>query len=86
MDDSGICVELHFKNRLSLIEAYDRYGFYSYHLAEQHGTPLGLVGTACRTSHRLRRCWQLHVNRVKGSGEAVHPLPLCGQEMRGVRT
>ena len=43
MDDSGIPVGLHFENRLSLIEAYDRYGFYAYHLAEHHGTPLGFA-------------------------------------------
>src|ERR1700750_1471810 len=43
MDDSGIPVGQHFENRLSLIEAYDRYGFYAYHLAEHHGTPLGLA-------------------------------------------
>ena len=39
MDDSGIPVGRHFENRMSLIEAYDRYGFYAYHLAEHHGTP-----------------------------------------------
>ena len=43
MDDSGIPLGQHFENRLSLIEAYDRYGFYAYHLAEHHGTPLGLA-------------------------------------------
>jgi alkanesulfonate monooxygenase SsuD/methylene tetrahydromethanopterin reductase-like flavin-dependent oxidoreductase (luciferase family) len=43
MDDSGLPVGQHFQNRLSLIEAYDRYGFYAYHLAEHHGTPLGLA-------------------------------------------
>jgi alkanesulfonate monooxygenase SsuD/methylene tetrahydromethanopterin reductase-like flavin-dependent oxidoreductase (luciferase family) len=43
MDDSGIPVGLHFENRMSLIEAYDRCGFYAYHLAEHHGTPLGLA-------------------------------------------
>ena len=43
MDDSGTPVGRHFENRLSLIEAYDRYGFYAYHLAEHHGTPLGLA-------------------------------------------
>ena len=43
MDDSGTPVGQHFENRLSLIEAYDRYGFYAYHLAEHHGTPLGLA-------------------------------------------
>ena len=43
MDDSGVAVGQHFENRLSLIEAYDRHGFYAYHLAEHHGTPLGLA-------------------------------------------
>ncbi len=43
MDDSGVPVGQHFQNRLSLVEAYDRWGFYSYHLAEHHGTPLGLA-------------------------------------------
>jgi alkanesulfonate monooxygenase SsuD/methylene tetrahydromethanopterin reductase-like flavin-dependent oxidoreductase (luciferase family) len=29
--------------RLKLIEAYDRAGFYAYHLAEHHGTPIGMA-------------------------------------------
>ena len=28
---------------MKLAEAYDRFGFYAYHLAEHHGTPLGLA-------------------------------------------
>src|ERR1700752_5193827 len=43
MDDSGVPLGQHFANRLSLIEEYDRHGFYAYHLAEHHGTPLGLA-------------------------------------------
>jgi alkanesulfonate monooxygenase SsuD/methylene tetrahydromethanopterin reductase-like flavin-dependent oxidoreductase (luciferase family) len=43
MDDSGVPQGQHFSNRLSLIEQYDRHGFYAYHLAEHHGTPLGLA-------------------------------------------
>jgi alkanesulfonate monooxygenase SsuD/methylene tetrahydromethanopterin reductase-like flavin-dependent oxidoreductase (luciferase family) len=43
LDDAGIPLGQHFENRLSLIEAYDRYGFHAYHLAEHHGTPLGLA-------------------------------------------
>ena len=31
--------------RLELIERYDRAGFYSYHLAEHHGTPLGMAAS-----------------------------------------
>jgi alkanesulfonate monooxygenase SsuD/methylene tetrahydromethanopterin reductase-like flavin-dependent oxidoreductase (luciferase family) len=43
MDDSGVSPRQHFEDRLSLIEAYDRAGFYAYHLAEHHGTPLGMA-------------------------------------------
>jgi alkanesulfonate monooxygenase SsuD/methylene tetrahydromethanopterin reductase-like flavin-dependent oxidoreductase (luciferase family) len=43
MDDSGVPLSRQFESRLSLLEACDRYGFYAYHLAEHHGTPLGLA-------------------------------------------
>jgi alkanesulfonate monooxygenase SsuD/methylene tetrahydromethanopterin reductase-like flavin-dependent oxidoreductase (luciferase family) len=32
-----------YESRLKLIEAYDRAGFYAYHLAEHHATPLGMA-------------------------------------------
>ena len=32
-----------FAQRLALTELYDRLGFYSYHVAEHHSTPLGLA-------------------------------------------
>ncbi|MBV8808644.1 MAG: LLM class flavin-dependent oxidoreductase, partial [Acidobacteriaceae bacterium] len=32
-----------YERRLQLIEEYDRSGFYAYHLAEHHGTPLGFA-------------------------------------------
>jgi alkanesulfonate monooxygenase SsuD/methylene tetrahydromethanopterin reductase-like flavin-dependent oxidoreductase (luciferase family) len=41
LDDSGQPLGRHFAERLKLIEAYDRAGFYGYHLAEHHNTPLG---------------------------------------------
>jgi alkanesulfonate monooxygenase SsuD/methylene tetrahydromethanopterin reductase-like flavin-dependent oxidoreductase (luciferase family) len=41
LDDSGLPLAEHFENRLKLIEAYDRLGYYAYHLAEHHNTPLG---------------------------------------------
>jgi len=43
MDYSGVPLGQQFENRLSLLEVCDRYGFYAYHLAEHHGTPLGLA-------------------------------------------
>ncbi len=43
MDDSGVPLGQQIADRMRLIEAYDRVGFYAYHLAEHHGTPLGLA-------------------------------------------
>jgi alkanesulfonate monooxygenase SsuD/methylene tetrahydromethanopterin reductase-like flavin-dependent oxidoreductase (luciferase family) len=43
MDQTGLPLAQQFEERLRLIEAYDRLGFYAYQLAEHHGTPLGLA-------------------------------------------
>jgi alkanesulfonate monooxygenase SsuD/methylene tetrahydromethanopterin reductase-like flavin-dependent oxidoreductase (luciferase family) len=43
MDDSGMPLSQQFETRMRLAEAYDRLGFHAYHLAEHHGTPLGLA-------------------------------------------
>ena len=33
----------YYEARLQLIEMYDREGFYAYHVAEHHSTPLGMA-------------------------------------------
>lgn len=43
MDRSGDDTSALYEARLQILEACDRAGFYSYHLAEHHGTPLGLA-------------------------------------------
>lgn len=45
IDDSGLPRAEQLEQRLKLIEQYDSDGFYAYHLAEHHGTPLGIVGS-----------------------------------------
>ena len=45
MDGNGQDIGQQYRDRLQLIEAYDRAGFYAYHLAEHHGTPLGLASS-----------------------------------------
>ena len=45
IDDSGLPRAEQLEQRLRLIEQYDRDGFYAYHVAEHHGTPLGIVGS-----------------------------------------
>ena len=43
MDEGRVALDAQFEERLKLIEAYDAHGFYAYHLAEHHCTPLGLA-------------------------------------------
>jgi alkanesulfonate monooxygenase SsuD/methylene tetrahydromethanopterin reductase-like flavin-dependent oxidoreductase (luciferase family) len=45
VDDSGAPLHEHLKNRLKIIEAYDRGGIHGYHVAEHHGTPLGYAAS-----------------------------------------
>jgi alkanesulfonate monooxygenase SsuD/methylene tetrahydromethanopterin reductase-like flavin-dependent oxidoreductase (luciferase family) len=44
MDRGAAPLDQLFEERLQLVEAYDRAGFYGYHVAEHHATPLGVAG------------------------------------------
>lgn len=59
MDTSGTPLSEHLENRLRLVKTYDRCGFYGYHVAEHHGTPLGLAPSPnlylAAVSQRTRR-------------------------------
>jgi len=61
MDRARSDLAQQYADRLGLIEAYDRGGLYGYHMAEHHGTPLGLapspgvfLAAAAQHSQRLR--------------------------------
>jgi alkanesulfonate monooxygenase SsuD/methylene tetrahydromethanopterin reductase-like flavin-dependent oxidoreductase (luciferase family) len=41
--NSDLTLADYYEARLKIIEAYDRLGFYSYHVAEHHGTPIGMA-------------------------------------------
>jgi alkanesulfonate monooxygenase SsuD/methylene tetrahydromethanopterin reductase-like flavin-dependent oxidoreductase (luciferase family) len=43
MDRGADTLDRFFADRLRLVEAYDRAGFYAYHVAEHHATPLGVA-------------------------------------------
>lgn len=43
MDRAGPDLGRQFEDRLRLVELYERAGFYAYHLAEHHATPLGMA-------------------------------------------
>ena len=42
LDRNDLPLNEYYEARLKLIEAYERAGFYAYHLAEHHATPLGM--------------------------------------------
>src|ERR1700750_1808832 len=42
VDRNGTPLKDFYEDRLKLIDAYARAGFYSYHCAEHHSTPLGM--------------------------------------------
>jgi alkanesulfonate monooxygenase SsuD/methylene tetrahydromethanopterin reductase-like flavin-dependent oxidoreductase (luciferase family) len=77
MDESGVSLERQFEERLRLIEAYDQLGFHAYHLAEHHGTPLGLApspGTfLAAVSQRTKR---LRFGPLVYSLPLYHPIRL----------
>ena len=43
LDRHDIPLGQYYEDRLRLIELYDRLGFYAYHVAEHHSTPLGMA-------------------------------------------
>jgi alkanesulfonate monooxygenase SsuD/methylene tetrahydromethanopterin reductase-like flavin-dependent oxidoreductase (luciferase family) len=43
LDASGAALADYYEERLAIVEFLDRAGFYSYHLAEHHATPLGMA-------------------------------------------
>jgi len=71
LDRNDLPLKDYYETRLQLIEAYERAGFYAYHLAEHHATPLGmapspsvLLAAVAQRTHRLR------------FGPLVYALPL----------
>jgi len=45
VDRNGAALADYYEDRLALVEAYDRHGFYCYHVAEHHATPLGMASS-----------------------------------------
>lgn len=71
LDHNGGALDAYYEDRLKLVELYDRAGFYCYHLAEHHSTPLGMapspsvfLAAVARHSENLR------------FGPLVYALPL----------
>lgn len=71
LDRPDTALRDYYEERLRIVEAYDRAGFYAYHLAEHHFTPLGMapapsvfLAAVAQRTHKLR------------FGPLVYALPL----------
>src|SRR6201995_5049761 len=45
VDRNDLPLHDYYEARLKIVEAYDRAGFYAYHVAEHHATPLGMAAS-----------------------------------------
>jgi alkanesulfonate monooxygenase SsuD/methylene tetrahydromethanopterin reductase-like flavin-dependent oxidoreductase (luciferase family) len=45
LDRNDLPLRDYYESRLQIIDAYDRLGFYAYHVAEHHSTPLGMAAS-----------------------------------------
>jgi alkanesulfonate monooxygenase SsuD/methylene tetrahydromethanopterin reductase-like flavin-dependent oxidoreductase (luciferase family) len=59
IDDAGVPLGQLYADRLTIAQAYDRAGFYGYHVAEHHSTPLGAAASPslifAALAHRTRK-------------------------------
>jgi len=70
-DASGRPPARQLAERLALIEAYERLGYYAYHVAEHHGTPLGITPSP----HLLLAAASQRTSRIR-LGTLISILPL----------
>jgi alkanesulfonate monooxygenase SsuD/methylene tetrahydromethanopterin reductase-like flavin-dependent oxidoreductase (luciferase family) len=70
-DASGRPAVQQLAERLELIEAYERLGFHAYHMAEHHGTPLGITPSP----HLMLAAASQRTSRIR-LGTLITILPL----------
>jgi alkanesulfonate monooxygenase SsuD/methylene tetrahydromethanopterin reductase-like flavin-dependent oxidoreductase (luciferase family) len=69
-DSTGRPPATQLAERLALIEAYERLGYYAYQMAEHHGTPLGIA-----TPHLMLAAASQRTSTIR-LGTLISILPL----------
>ena len=78
VDDSGLAPHAHYEARLRFTETLDQLGFYSYHVAEHHGTPLGFAPSPnVYLSAVAQRTRQLRFGPMVYVAALYHPMRLA---------
>ena len=77
MDRGAGPLDRFYADRLALAEAYDKAGFYGYHVAEHHATPLGLAPSpSVYLSAVAQRTRRLRFGPLVYTLPLYHPLRL----------
>ncbi len=77
MDRSGQTLADQYADRLTLLEACEQAGFRSYHLAEHHGTPLGMAPSpAVFLAAAAQRTKAIRLGALVFTLSLYHPLRL----------
>lgn len=78
VDRGGVPLRQFYQDRLEIVEAYDKAGFYSYHVAEHHFTPLGMAASpGIFLSAVAQRTSQLRFGPMVYCLPLYHPLRLA---------
>jgi alkanesulfonate monooxygenase SsuD/methylene tetrahydromethanopterin reductase-like flavin-dependent oxidoreductase (luciferase family) len=77
LDRSGPNLPHQYNQRLKLVELYDQLGFYGYHVAEHHSTPLGMAPSpSVYLASVIQRTKQLRIGPLVYLLPLYHPLRL----------
>jgi len=75
LDRNDLPLSEYYEQRLQVIEAFDRLGFYAYHVAEHHFTPLGMAPSpSVFLSAIAQRTRRLRLGTFVYALPAHHPL------------
>jgi alkanesulfonate monooxygenase SsuD/methylene tetrahydromethanopterin reductase-like flavin-dependent oxidoreductase (luciferase family) len=75
LDRNDLPLHEYYEQRLKIIEAFDRYRFYAYHVAEHHFTPLGMAPSpSVFLSAIAQRTTRLRFGTFVYALPAHHPL------------
>jgi alkanesulfonate monooxygenase SsuD/methylene tetrahydromethanopterin reductase-like flavin-dependent oxidoreductase (luciferase family) len=73
-DSSGRPPAIQLAERLSLIEAYERLGYYAYQLAEHHSTPLGIAAPHLMLAAASQRTSTIRLGTLISILPLIHPM------------
>ena len=77
LDHTGMDLRTQYAQRLELAALYDELGFYAYHLAEHHSTPLGMSPSpSVFLSAVIQRTRRLRIGPLVYLLPLYHPLRL----------